>query len=336
MGDLPSSILAARGLSKTFSYYKKRENGGWFATQKVVVPAVVNLDLSVSPGERIAFVGPNGAGKSTSIKMFSGILTPSQGELQVCGLDPTRERRKLGYRIGCVFGQRSQLLPNLPARDTFRLFGRLYDRPAQETEQRIAYLADVFALGDFIDQPVRQLSLGQRMRGEIVASLIHRPAIIFLDEPTIGLDVVAKRALRDTLLRMNAEEGTTIFLTSHDAGDIEHICTRMVVIDHGRVIVDDDTARIKKTFLNRKTLHVDYEPPFDAAGLVAKGFSVTDSGVDITIDASRQSLNDWLAEALKAGTVADLRVSEGSLEDAIVGIYTNKPAPEARALPDTA
>jgi ABC-2 type transport system ATP-binding protein len=319
-------ILSAQNLTKTFRYQKRADKTrsawqNWFHPEYVTVEAVKGLNLTIEPGERVAFVGPNGAGKSTSIKMFSGILTPTSGEVTVCALNPTMQRQHLSYQIGCVFGQRSQLLPNLPLRDSFELFGRMYDLPIDQITKRSDELVDIFSLGDFINQPVRQLSLGQRMRGEIAASLVHNPQIIFLDEPTIGLDVVAKRQLRDTLLYLNAQHKTTLFLTSHDTGDIESLSERMIVIDHGQIVVDATTQELQKNYLDKKHVKVTYEAinrtdvlqqlHFTSDGLVAEG----------AIHTNKQSMNDVLQHLLQVGTIADVQFTQEDLEDIIIDIY---------------
>ena len=195
-----------------------------FSSDKKNIKAVEDISFEVKEGERVAFIGPNGAGKSTTIKMLTGILFPTSGSINILGLDPSKNRKKLAYQIGTVFGQRSQLLPNLPLTDSFEFFGVMYDMSNLQIKERTKELIALFDLTEFIDQPVRKLSLGQRMRAEVAVSLIHKPKIIFLDEPTIGLDIVAKKALRDLLLKINEEEKVTIFLTSHDVGDIESIC----------------------------------------------------------------------------------------------------------------
>ena len=214
-----NSITVSK-LYKEFSFSVKKVSSGWFknlfTSEKRTIKAVSDVSFEVKEGERIAFIGPNGAGKSTTIKMLTGILFPSSGEINVLGYNPSKDRKKLAYKIGTVFGQRSQLLPNLPLTDSLEFFGVMYDMTNKEIKNRTAELIELFDLGSFIDQPVRKLSLGQRMRAEVAASLIHRPRIIFLDEPTIGLDIVAKKSLRDLLLKINEEEKVTIFLTSHD------------------------------------------------------------------------------------------------------------------------
>lgn len=319
-------ILQATDLKKTFRYQKRGEKSrgflkNWFNPLYVTVEAVKGLNLSIEPGERVAFVGPNGAGKSTSIKMFSGILTPTSGEVSVCGFNPTIQRQQLSYQIGCVFGQRSQLLPNLPLRDSFELFGRMYDLSIEQITKRSDELVEIFALDEFINQPVRQLSLGQRMRGEIAASLMHNPQIIFLDEPTIGLDVVAKRQLRDTLLYLNTQFKTTIFLTSHDTGDIESLTERMIVIDHGDIIVDSTTSELQKNYLDKKHITVEYETISNPSALQQLGFVIDGVTANGAVHANAQKINDVLAQLLQAGTVADIKLQNEDLEDIIIDIY---------------
>ena len=322
-----SFIVEAKQLSKSFRYQKRGNSFNWFNSEYVTVDAVKQLDLAIRPGERIAFIGPNGAGKSTTIKMLSGILTSSGGELSVCGHHPIHERSALSYKIGCVFGQRSQLLPNLPLQDSLELFGRMYDLSNKEIAERSAHLIKVFQLDSFIEQPVRQLSLGQRMRGEIAASLMHKPQIIFLDEPTIGLDVIAKRELRKTLLELNEHENTTIFLTSHDTGDIESLCERIIVIDHGQIVIDAPTRELQKTYFNKKYFKIDYAGTIDAAAITAMGFTVQQNTVTGFIDTSKQELNAALKQLLDIAPVDDIHLFDEELEDIIIDIYNNGKRP---------
>ena len=200
----------------------------------VEVTAVDGISVDVPAGQSVAFIGPNGAGKSTTIKMLTGILHPTSGDVRVLGFTPWRERRKLAYHIGAVFGQRSQLWYHLPPTDTFELLARIYSLDRADFVRTRDVLIDRFALGSFLQTPVRKLSLGQRMRAEVTASLLHRPKVLFLDEPTIGLDVIARQELRDLIREWNREEGVTIFLTSHDAGDIEHVAERVLLLTADR------------------------------------------------------------------------------------------------------
>ena len=195
----------------------------------------------------MAFIGPNGAGKSTTIKMLTGILHPTSGEATVLGLTPWKDRERLSYKIGSVFGQKSQLWYHLPPIDTFNLLGKIYEMDQSEQIKRRDFLVETFEIGDLMKTPVRKLSLGQRMRCEIAASLLHKPEVIFLDEPTIGLDVVARQNVRQTLKQWNDQEKATIFLTSHDVGDIEYLAGRVVIINHGQIVLDDQVKTLNTT-----------------------------------------------------------------------------------------
>ncbi len=203
------------------------------------IQAVDHISFIVEEGEILAFIGPNGAGKSTTIKMLTGILYPDGGKAEIFGMDPVKKRKRLAYEIGTVFGQKEQLWTHLTPYDNFRFFGAIYDIPDPETEKRIIEFVEIFSLEEFVNVPVRNLSLGQRIRCEIVAALIHRPRLLFLDEPTIGLDPVVKENIRSLIKQMNQTYHTTVFLTSHDVGDIEKLCKRIMIINHGQIVLDD-------------------------------------------------------------------------------------------------
>ena len=230
------AVIQVNNLSKDFKV-KVKEKGLKGSLKSLVKPkykiikAVKNISFSVEKGEMIAFIGSNGAGKSTSIKMMTGILYPDKGDIDILGFNPVKDRKKLAYEIGCVFGQKEQLWTHLTPYDNFKFFGAIYDIPEEKVEKKIKELNELFELKEFMNTPVRNLSLGQRIRCEIVASLIHEPKILFLDEPTIGLDPVVKENIRTLIKRMNKEYKTTIFLTSHDLGDIEKLCKRIIIID---------------------------------------------------------------------------------------------------------
>ncbi|GAA4192666.1 hypothetical protein GCM10022252_34420 [Streptosporangium oxazolinicum] len=211
------------------------------------VHAVRDLSFTVEAGEFVGYLGPNGAGKSTTIKMLTGILAPTSGSIRVAGFDPTRRRTALARRIGVVFGQRTTLWWDLPLRDSFELIRHLYKVDQMDFRRRLAELTELLGLADFMTTPVRQLSLGQRMRGDITAALLHDPAVLVLDEPTIGLDVVSKAAMRDFLRRLNADRGTTVLLTTHDMGDIEKLCRRVMLIDHGSLAFDGTLDDLRAT-----------------------------------------------------------------------------------------
>ncbi len=323
-----SKSIVISNLSKKFTFPVKNKSAGWvknlFAPEIKEVVAVNNISFSVAKGERIAFIGPNGAGKSTTIKMLTGILFPSSGSINILGLDPTKDRKKLAYQIGTVFGQRSQLLPNLPLTDSLEFFGVMYDLSDKQIKKRIDELAELFSLSSFIDQPVRKLSLGQRMRAEVAASLIHKPKIILLDEPTIGLDVVAKKALRDLLLKINQEEGTTIFLTSHDVGDIESLCDRTIIINHGTIIKDLPTEDLARTFVIEK--YIDLVPmakfktypdlPDGIKYLAKNGNKIT-----VAVDVHKTTVKEALQALLELFDAEDMDVYDADLETVIRHIY---------------
>ena len=216
--------------------------------------AIREISFEVKAGERVAFIGPNGAGKSTTIKMLTGILYPTSGKVEVLGLVPWKDRKALGYRIGTVFGQRTQLSHHLPPSDTFDLLAKIYEIPHAIYKERVEGLVEIFEIGPFFEKPVRQLSLGERMRCELVASLLHKPEILFLDEPTIGLDINAKLKIRGLLNRLSKEYGTTLFLTSHDTADIEQVCERAIILDQGTIIRDSALKDLRKTYVKKKVL----------------------------------------------------------------------------------
>ena len=246
--------IKAENLSKSFRV-KRKEKGMRGSIRAILHPqteeikAVDGVSFTVEEGEILAFIGPNGAGKSTTIKMLTGILYPDGGKVEVLGIDPVKKRKQLAYHIGTVFGQKEQLWTHLTPYDNFQFFSAIYDIPDQEARKRILELADCFELGAFINTPVRNLSLGHRIRCEIVASLIHKPRVLFLDEPTIGLDPVVKETIRSLIRQMNEEMHTTIFLTSHDVGDIEKLCKRVVIVNAGKIVLDEPMEHLRNADL---------------------------------------------------------------------------------------
>ena len=325
---MKSDSIVICNLSKKFTFPVKNASYGWFKNlffpESKEITAVDNISFSVEKGERVAFIGPNGAGKSTTIKMLTGILFPTSGEVSVLGLDPVKDRKKLAYQIGTVFGQRSQLLPNLPLTDSLEFFGVMYDLTDEQIKNRIEELVELFDLGSFIDQPVRKLSLGQRMRAEVAVSLIHKPKIILLDEPTIGLDVVAKKILRDLLLKINKNEGVTIFLTSHDVGDVEFLCDRTIVINHGRVIKDLPTPDLAKTFVYEK--YIDLIPFTDFVNFPSlpegiKYLTKDQNKITVAVNVNKISVKESLKKLLDIFEIEDIDVYDADLETVIRHIY---------------
>lgn len=320
------SIIEVSKLSKTFKL-KLKEKGFKGSLKSIVKPkckyvkAVNNVSFKVEKGEILAFIGPNGAGKSTTIKMLTGILYNTKGSIKVLGLDPTKDRKKLAYDIGTVFGQKEQLWTHLTPYDNFKFFGAIYDIPDSRVEKKIQELKDLFELEDFINTPVRNLSLGQRIRCEIVASLIHEPKILFLDEPTIGLDPVVKEKIRTLIKRMNKEYKTTIFLTSHDIGDIEKLCKRVIIINNGELVLDDTMENLKYHYLNKKIVEVKMKEKVnldDKDGITIlkdKGYNLK-----LEVDTTKKNVLDAV-NMLNPDNIIDINISNTPLEEIISNIY---------------
>ncbi|OQX60991.1 MAG: hypothetical protein B5M51_09215 [Anaerolinea sp. 4484_236] len=281
------------------------------------------MTFGLQAGERLGLIGPNGAGKSTTIKMLTGILFPTDGEASVLGYIPWKERRQLAYHIGTVFGQRPQLWYHLPAIDTFQLFGKIYELEDKAIKQRIGFLAEAFEIEDLLETPVRKLSLGQRMRCEIAASLIHRPKLLLLDEPSIGLDVVAKQRIRDTIRRMNEVEGVSVLLTSHDAGDLEALCKRVIIINHGQIVYQDRVSNLKRHYLTTKEVGVRYAQriPGNFAMENVNILKVGKYGVKLGFNTSEIPADVVLARLAEKGDLVDITISDPSLEEVIANIY---------------
>jgi len=322
-----SSAIHIKNLCKTFA---SRETfpgilgslKGLFSAKTHQVSAIKNLSFDIQIGERVAFIGPNGAGKSTTIKMLTGILHPTSGVIEVLGLIPWKNRHELGYQIGTVFGQRTQLWYHLPPSDTFNLLSKIYEIDPTLFQIRLDELVKLFEIGRFLHKPVRQLSLGERMRCEIVASLLHNPKILFLDEPTIGLDINAKLMIRGLLSKLSMEHGTTLFLTSHDTADIEQVCGRVIVLDQGRIIKDSSLKALKKAYMKRKVLNLVIEeeclnlnlPGMDIIENEAHHFKC-EANIEIT------PVNQIIQEALKLTGIKDITIEDPSMEEVIRLLY---------------
>ncbi len=351
------TIIEVKGLTKTF---RTRERAAGLASslRSFVAPqyrereAVKPICFALDKGEVLAFIGPNGAGKSTTIKMLTGILHPTSGTAQVLGYIPWRQRRHLAFHIASIYGQKSQLWYHLPPQDTFNLLAQIYELDMQEYRKRRAFLIEAFDIAEYMRTPVRKLSLGERMRCELAAALIHKPSVIFLDEPTIGLDVIAKQRIRDLIGQLNREENVTVFLTSHDAGDIEQVCRRAIVINHGEVILDTPVARLKREYLRVKTVDLLLEEPaeqllkvdsesgeqrlsvqsttsiheelLDTGGvrvMKAKGH-----GLKLEIDTARAPLEPVIAAIMQRCHIVDMTIADPPMEEIIADIYGQKRA----------
>jgi ABC-2 type transport system ATP-binding protein len=312
-------VIKLSGVDKT---YVVRTRAGWIRRNRREVAAVSDVSFTVDAGEMVGYLGPNGAGKSTTIKMITGILTPSGGSVRVLGLTPAAERSALTRRIGVVFGQRSQLWWDLPLVDSFELLHHVYRTdPARHRENLTAFV-ERLDLGEFLDTPVRQLSLGQRMRGELTAALLHDPALVVLDEPTIGLDVVSKHAVREFLSEMNRERGTTVLLTTHDLDDVEQLCERMLIIDRGKVLLDGSVADFKAEHGTERTLVVDFEQAIEPVDL-RTGTVIKQEGPRQWIRFDRRQITaaEIIADVTAANPVRDLAIEEPDIEDLIRRVY---------------
>ncbi|MFD7088104.1 ATP-binding cassette domain-containing protein [Streptomyces sp. NPDC059896] len=323
MGTEGAGFIELDGVEKVFDVRRK---AGLLRREKHQVRAVDGISFRVPRGEMVGYIGPNGAGKSTTIKMLTGILTPSGGRLRVAGIDPSRERTRLAQRIGVVFGQRTTLWWDLPLIDSYRLMHRMYRVPDARFRVNLERCVELLDLAELLDVPVRQLSLGQRMRGDIAAALLHDPEVLYLDEPTIGLDVIAKAKVREFLRDLNAERGTTVLLTTHDLTDIEQLCKRVMVIDHGRLLYDGGLAGLHEVGESERTLVVDLErelPPIEVGGARV-----------VRVDGPRQWLAFPAAESaapLVARIAAeyplvDLSVREPDIEAVIAKMYADRSA----------
>ena len=318
--------IEVKKLSKTFKS-KTKEKGLKGSIKAIFKPkyqekkAVNKISFEVEKGEILAFIGPNGAGKSTTIKMLTGILFPTSGEISVLGINPHKERKKLAYKIGTVFGQKEQLWIHLTPYDNFKFFGAIYDIPEKIVERRIKEYKQIFELDEFINTPVRGLSLGQRMICEIVASLIHEPDILFLDEPTIGLDPVVKEKIRVFIKRLNKEKKTTIFLTSHDVGDIEKLCKRVIIVNNGHIVLDDSMENLKYHYLNKKIVEAKMNTKINLDDV--DGISILkdkDYNLKLEVDLTKKSISDAI-KLLDPDKIIDINISNTPLETIISNIY---------------
>ncbi len=318
------SLIEVTDLRRTFVVRRKEE--GSRRRHRVEVEAVRDLSFEIAAGEMVGYIGPNGAGKSTTIKMLTGILVPSSGHIRVAGVDPSRNRTALARRIGVVFGQRTSLWWDLPLRDSFDLLQRIYRTDPVRHRANLATFLELLDLGSLLDTPVRQLSLGQRMRGDIAAALLHDPEILYLDEPTIGLDVISKGRLRDFLRALNRERGTTLMLTTHDLQDIEALCDRVIVIDRGTQVFDGALTGLHERGGSMRTLVVDLVDevaPIEIAGAVTRRVEGPRQWLSFPADASAAPLVAALASSYD---VADLSIQEPDIEDVIRELYSRPPA----------
>lgn len=316
--------ICVENLRKDFIIHKRRTTGGsfWNRTEQSVFTAVKDISFSIEKGERVAFIGPNGAGKSTTLKMLSGILHPTGGKVRIADLVPWENRRALAYHIGLVFGQRSQLWYHLPVLQSFDLLGKIYGLENKAYAAQLSHLTTIFDLSSLLDKPVKSLSLGQRMRCEIAASLLHKPEILFLDEPTIGLDVTTKAELRDHLKKISTENGTTILLTSHDTDDIEEICDRVILINHGEKLIDTSLEQMRSHYLRQKQIRfvtAEEHPVVDLPSDIH--VSIDKHSLTVEVDPNKMPLAALIGHVMQRTTVHDLSITDQDLEDVIKHIY---------------
>lgn len=305
-----------------------------FHSQKEIVKAVDDISFHVDKGEILGFIGPNGAGKSTVIKMLTGILTPTGGSCVINGQNPQKNRKKYVKEIGVVFGQRTQLWWDLPLTETYTVLKEIYEIDDAQFKKQMAFLNEVLELDPFITSPVRTLSLGQRMRADIAASLLHSPKVLFLDEPTIGLDVVVKDNIRKAISKINQEEGTTVILTTHDLEDISSLCKRIVMIDHGKKVYDGSLYNLKQKYGQMRELNfeavdsqsvgsLDYANTFAANGLDEGDLTVTSEGamVSVGFNTDKISVEQMLNYTLGKVHVKDINVKDADIEEIIRRLY---------------
>lgn len=328
LGSPMPKIIQVDHLCKNFTVHQNSPGilgafKGLFFPKKTSLSAIKDLSFSIEQGERVAFIGPNGAGKSTTIKMMTGILHPSSGDIEILGLIPWKHRDQLGYKIGTVFGQRTQLWYHLPPADTFELLATIYELDKNTYLKRLRELTEAFEITPYLQKPVRQLSLGQRMRCEIVASLLHNPQILFLDEPTIGLDINAKLKIRGLLNKLSCDYGTTLFLTSHDTADIEQVCERVIILDQGTIIHDTSLKELKRTFLKKKMLT--FITDTETLPLALPGMKILENAnyhFVCEIDLTYTPIDQVIHEALKLTSIKDVTIEDPSMEEIIRTLYS--------------
>ena len=314
-------IIELADLSREFVV---RVKAGRLRRSTRIVRAVDEISAIVHSGESLGYIGANGAGKSTTIKMITGILVPSSGLVRTCGFDPVPERRRLAREIGVVFGQRSQLWWDLPLRDSFRILAAIHRLSAVAAEHRTAELVERLDLSELLDTPVRQLSLGERMRGEVAAALVHSPRLLVLDEPTIGLDMISKERLRQFLIAERAAHHTTLLLTTHDMGDIERLCDRVLVVDHGRLAYDGTLASLAERVALKRVLVVDLtepRPPLRVASAEHVGSEGDGLRQRLAFAPELATAAQVLGEVSAQAEVVDLTLEEPAIEDIVRTLY---------------
>jgi ABC-2 type transport system ATP-binding protein len=321
-------IVDVRDLRKVFRVSRRQRAGLWSSAKSLVrrehreVVAVDRLDLAIPAGEVRGLIGPNGAGKSTTIKLLTGVIHPTDGQVRCLGVTPWLDRVSYVRRIGAIFGQKRQLIWDLPALDTFALCRRIYQIPKIVYRRNLEYFVDTFGLSDVVARPVRTLSLGERMRCELTAALLHDPALIFLDEPTIGMDLLAKDAVRGFVKRVNRERGVTVLLTTHDLDDVEHLCRRVTVINHGRVVFDHTLDELRRMYVRETFVALRFTRSIEDHELA--GWNVQEHSrlsCTLVLDPETDNLPKQISEIMTALPVHDIEVRNSDIDSIVRRIY---------------
>lgn len=327
-------IVVVDNLTKVYRSFRRKEGLrgaliNLFHRDYEEISAVSDISFDIEPGELVGYIGPNGAGKSTTIKMLTGILIPTSGSITVCGYVPYSQRVEYTQHIGVVFGQRTQLWWDIPVMESFRLLQKVYQIPMDRFQERMAQFRDLLDLDPLLRTPVRKLSLGQRMRCDLVASLLHEPKILFLDEPTIGLDVVARVRIREFLSRINRELGVTMILTTHDLKEIEALCSRLIIVDHGKVLFDGNVDELKSQFTLDRCITFQFYEDMDI-GALSSNVNFGDDVKLEQLDATRAKISfrkdastptDVIQNVLQHADVHDISIEEPSIENIVSNIY---------------
>lgn len=313
--------IEVSNLTKKFKVKGKRKKLLFHETKEFT--AVNNISFEIKRGDIVGFIGPNGAGKSTTIKMLTGIISKSSGSIKINELDPFDDKKVLTYKIGCMFGQKSQLYMHLTVRDSFYLIGSIYDIPKEKLHSKILDITKMFNIEEYLDKTVRKLSLGQRMICEIAACIIHEPEIIFFDEPTIGLDVIAKLRVREIIKKLN-DNGVTIILTSHDVSDVSTLCNNIIVINKGKIIENTTMEEIKRKYLTKKNITFYYSSEVGNLNFKYEATKVNGTEIHVEVDTKKEKINDIITYFTSIGEVSDINITSVSMEEIIKNIYERK------------
>jgi ABC-2 type transport system ATP-binding protein len=322
-------VIQIKGLKKSFTSFKKKESlwasvRDFFNREAIVTDAVKDISFDVEEGEFLGFLGPNGAGKTTTLKMLTGILTPTSGEATVLGHTPWKRENEYKKKFSIVMGQKSQLWWDLPPLDSYELFRHMYEIPEKQYKKQLNMLTDLLDISDVIDIQTRKLSLGQRMKAELIGALLHNPKVLFLDEPTIGLDVVSQKAIRKFLKAYNKERKATILLTSHYMEDIRQLCNRVMIIDHGSIIYDGSYNQLVQKYAQEKTVEVSFSKEVSKKDVMKWGKIIQSDQNRYTLSIPKEKSTDAISGLLKDLPVEDLSIHEKSMEDIVGDIFTKK------------